>query len=153
MRTSGLKRPRAHYHRVCRGPQQPHNEPVFFVPVTDLSSFRLAGQIEAHDTVECRHEVCDAMGTFFRSRWKGKISVVSGAKTLREGRFRRLSGLSCEQRANGLHSKKATPVCHAFIPGKLFSPVHSSPSSYFVLPLPFFQIFFWTVRPSCNTVL
>src|ERR1700678_1673353 len=108
MRTSGLKRPRAHYHRVCRGPQQPHNEPVFFVTVTDLSSFRLARQIEAHDTVECRHEVCDAIGTFFWSGWKGKISVVSGAKTLGESRFRRLSGLSCEQRANGLHSKKAT---------------------------------------------
>src|ERR1700733_6730203 len=106
MRTSGLNRPRAHYNGVRWGPQQAHNEPVFFVPVTDLSSFRLARQIEAHDTVECRHEVCDAIGTFFRSGWKRKISVVSCAKTLREGRFGRLSGLSCEQRANRLHSKR-----------------------------------------------
>src|ERR1700733_5221767 len=108
MRTSGLNRPRAHYNGVRWGPQQAHNEPVFFFPVTDLSSFRLARQIKAHDTVECRHEVCDAIGTFFRSGWKGKISVVSGAKPLGEGRCRRLSGLSYEQRANGLHSKKAT---------------------------------------------
>ena len=77
---------------------------------TDLSSFRLTRQIEAHNTVECRHEVCNAIGTFFRSGWKGKISIVSGAKTLREGRCRSLSGLSCEQRANRLHSKKATPA-------------------------------------------
>ena len=42
------------------------------------------------------------------SGWKGKISVVSGAKSLGEGRFQRLGGLSCEQRADRFHSRKAT---------------------------------------------
>jgi hypothetical protein len=110
MRASGLKRPRAHYYRVRSGPQQPHNEPVFFVRVTDLSSFRLTRQIETHDTVECRYEVCYAIGTRFRSGWKGKTSVLSCAKTFGEGCSRRLSGLSCEQRANRLHSKKSTSI-------------------------------------------
>jgi hypothetical protein len=39
MRTSGLKRPRAHDNRVCRGSQQTPKEPVFLVAVTSFRRF------------------------------------------------------------------------------------------------------------------